>query len=417
MTVPLRRRTAFLPFALPSIADDDVDAVVAVLRSGWLTSGARVARLEAEFTGLVGAPGSVALTSCTAALHVALASFGIGRGDVVITTPWTYCATAHVIEYVGATPVFVDIDPDTLNIDGERAAEVAVALAEKRPQRLTAGERRSLAGASGPPRAIIPVHFAGYPVAMDAIRAAAGSIGAAVVEDAAHALGASAGEQPVGAVREDEARVVCFSFYVTKNITTGDGGMLVGPSAVVQRARRLSRMGIDRDAWHRQSERPWGYEVAEVGFKYAMTDIHAALGSTQLARLPAMQRRRAEIAARYSDELQGLPGLELPVARAGVEPAHHLYVVKLGSPDRPLDRERFIRGLDERNIGASVHFPPLHLQPAYRRRYGFEPGDYPVAEAAAGRVVSLPLYPAMSDGDVGDVIAAVRDILESGLAG
>jgi dTDP-4-amino-4,6-dideoxygalactose transaminase len=382
---PARRR-AFLPFAPPWIGADEIDEVVRVLRSDWISTGPCTAAFERDFANVVTAPSALALNSCTAGLHTALAVLGVTAGDDVITSTLSFAACANVAEHVGARPVLVDVEPDTLTLDPS-AVERAIT-------------RRT--------RAIMPVHYAGHPAEMDAINAVAERHGAAVVEDAAHAPAAAYHGRPIGSGPNPTA----FSFYATKNLTTGEGGMLTGEPGFIDEARVLSLHGMTRDALRRYREGgSWFYEVVAPGFKYNMTDIQAAIGMWQLRKLGAFQRRRREVVAVYDAAFATEEALQIPGRRDGVEHAWHLYVLRLRTEALRIDRDRFIQELGHRNIGASVHFIPIHEHPFYRRKYGYRPRDFPVAHESFTRMVSLPLYPRMSDQDVADVVEAVRDIV------
>jgi dTDP-4-amino-4,6-dideoxygalactose transaminase len=387
-------RREFLAFSPPLIGEEEIAEVVDTLRSDWITTGPKVARFEREFAGYVGAEAALALSSGTAAMHLGLVVAGIGAGAAVVTSPMTFSSTVHVIEHTGARPVLVDVEPETLNID---AGEVAAAV-ERDPEI----------------RAVLPVHLYGHPANLDAIFEVADSRGLAVVEDAAHALPARYGGRLVGSPH-DGSRVpnlVAFSFYATKNLTTGEGGMLTGPRELVDSARVWSLHGMSRDAYQRYSEHgSWYYEVVAPGFKYNMTDLQAALGLQQLRRLESMQRRREELFARYDAGLAGVAEVDLPSVLPGVGHARHLYVIRLRLERLRIDRSAFIDELRKRNIGASVHFIPVHLHPYYRDRYGFRPEDFPVAYREFQRIVSLPLHPRLTDADADDVIEAVRSIV------
>jgi dTDP-4-amino-4,6-dideoxygalactose transaminase len=410
-------RSTFLDFSPPWIGEEEVAEVADTLRSGWITTGPRVKRFEEAFAAFLGAPGAVALNSGTAALHVALVSAGIGPGDVVITTPMTFCSSVHVIEHVGARPLLVDVEPDTLNLD---LAQVDRAI-EARGR--SAGRHRG--GPEGRVRAILPVHLYGHPCDMDAILTIGREHELVIIEDAAHALPAKYNGRTIGSNSEGATplRFACFSFHATKNLTTGEGGMLVPPPELLEEARAWGLHGMNRDAYKRYAaDGSWSYEVVRPGFKYNMTDIQAAIGLHQLTKLPEFHRRRREIARRYDDAFRRYEELQTPVERQVVEHAWHLYTLRLnvdcfrsvasGTP-RSAVRDRFIEQLKARNIGASVHFIPIHLHAYYRQKYGYKPQDFPVAFDAYERILSLPLYPRMTDGDVEDVILAVQDVVES----
>ncbi len=384
-------RDTFLNFSPPTIGEEEIAEVVETLRSGWITTGPRTHRFEEQFAEYIGAPAAHAVNSGTAAMHIALASAGVGHGDRVITTPMTFSSTAHVIEHLGATPVFVDIDPETLNIDPERVAAVATTA-----------------------RAVLPVHLYGHPCDMPALLEIAERSRALVLEDAAHALPAAVGGRRIGAPAADHPNVlnlVAFSFYATKNLTTAEGGMLVGPREIVDRARVWSLHGMRHDAFDRYAEHgSWYYEVVLPGFKYNLTDLQAALGLVQLRRLPEMHERRLQIARRYHTGLATVDEVETPPSRPNVEHAWHLYSLRLNLDRLRIDRSRFIEELRARNIGTSVHFIPLHLQPYYRDRYQLRPSDFPVATREYQRLISLPIHPGMSQRDVDDVVAAVTEV-------
>jgi dTDP-4-amino-4,6-dideoxygalactose transaminase len=388
------RRGSFLPFALPTIDDEDIEGVVDVIRSGWLTSGPQIQKFEQEFCAEVNTTAALAVSSGTAAMHVALAALDVPAGGVVITTPMTFCSTAHVIEQSGCRPLFVDVEPDTLNLD-------------------PAGVRSALDQYGDEVGAILPVHYAGHPCELDEILDLGRSHGIPVVEDAAHAFGAAFRGVPIGEVSSrEEQRAVCFSLYATKNITSGEGGVLSGAEALVRTARLWSLHGMSRDSWQRYGPRgSWDYEVVVPGFKYNMSDIQAALACSQLRRWRSFQQRRTEIAARYTELLADVDEVQTPVSRPHVTHAWHLYPLRLHLPALKIDRAEFVEQLRLRNIGTSVHFIPLHTQPYYRDRYGFERDDFPVTITEFDRIFSLPCYPRMTDGDVEDVVAAVRDVV------
>jgi perosamine synthetase len=370
----------FIPLALPDLTEAEIEAVTAVLRSGWITTGPKAKELEARFAEAAGAGECVAVNSCTAALHLALEAVGVRAGDEVIVPTLTFAATAEVVRYLGATPVLVDVRPSDHNVD-PAAVERAI------------GPRT---------RAIVPVHFAGVPADMDEILALARPRGIAVVADAAHAFPCEYRGRNVGAL----ADVTCFSFYATKTMTTGEGGAAVTQDAGwADRMRIMALHGISRDAWKRYTaEGHWYYEILAPGYKYNLTDVAAAMGIVQLARARQMLARRAAIARRYDEAFAGLPALE----RLGCPPdrtsAHHLYVVKLAPGALRIDRNAFIEALRQRDVGASVHFIPLHVHPYYRETFGYLPESLPVAHDLYRRSISLPLFSAMTDAQVERVI-------------
>jgi dTDP-4-amino-4,6-dideoxygalactose transaminase len=377
----------YLPFALPDIGEAELEGVRAVLESGWITTGPKTRQFEAAFAEAVGARHAIAVNSCTAAMHLALEAIGLQPGDEVITTPYTFAATAEVVRYFDARPVFVDIDPRTFNL---RADLLEQAISERSS-------------------AIIPVHIAGLPAEMDAIQAVAQRYGLAVIEDAAHAFPAAYKGLPVGSLSD----FTCFSFYATKTISTGEGGMIcTDDDTWAERCRVMALHGISKDAWKRYTaEGSWYYEIVAPGYKYNMSDIAAALGLAQLARAEEMAWRRAQIAQLYDEAFGELPALERPSRRADCQHAWHLYMLRLNLEQLRIDRAAFIEELKRRQIGASVHFIPLHLHPYYRETYGYRPEDFPAAYAEYRREISLPIYSKMSDDDVQAVIDAVREIV------
>jgi len=379
--------TKFLPFHLPDIGDEEIESVLAVLRSGWLTTGSKAKQFEQEFAAMVGARHAVAVNSCTAALHLALEAIGVQEGDEVIVPTMTFAATAEVVTYFKAKPVLVDCTEETLNID-PRAIEEAITEKTK---------------------AIIPVHFAGHPCEMDQILDLARAHHLHVIEDAAHALPARYRGKIVGSI----ADATCFSFYATKTVTTGEGGMVTTDNPEwAARIRGMSLHGLSRDAWNRYSAQgSWGYEIVSPGFKYNLTDMAAALGIPQLHKCEQFWKIREHYAALYWDGLSGLPELILPSAADHVQHAWHLYAIQL-RPDRMrIGRNMAIDLLKKEGIGCSVHFIPLHLHPYYRERWGYRPADFPVASKVFDRIISLPLYPKMTEDDVQRVIAAVRKLI------
>jgi dTDP-4-amino-4,6-dideoxygalactose transaminase len=381
-------RTHFLPFSPPTIGDEEIAEVVDTLRSQWITTGPKTKRFEGEFAAAVNAPAALALNSCTAGLHTALATLGIGPGDEVITTPLTFAASVNVIEHVRARPVLVDVEADTLNID---PLAVARAITPRT-------------------RAILPVHFAGHPADLDSLHALAEPQRLALIEDAAHALPASYRGRRIGAGKNP----VAFSFYATKNLTTAEGGMLTGDPEFVDRARVFSLHGMSRDAWKRYDRGgSWRYDILLPGFKYNMTDIQAGLGLAQLRKLEAFDARRRAVVAQYQAAFGADDAFECPTERADVGHAWHLYVLRLRPEVLTIGRDQFVDELTRRNIGTSVHFIPIHLHPFYRDTYGYAAEDLPVAFQAFQRLFSLPLHPRLTDADVADVIDAVLDVAGS----
>jgi dTDP-4-amino-4,6-dideoxygalactose transaminase len=387
-TIARAARRDFLPFSPPLIGEEEIREVVDTLRSPWITTGPKTRRFEEEFTAYLRAPGALALNSCTAAMHVALACLDLSPGDEVITTPMTFTATVNVIEHVGAKPVLVDIEPDTLNIDPER---VEAAITSRT-------------------RALLPVHYAGHPAERDVLEALARTHNLAVIEDAAHALPASFRGQRIGA----SPNPVAFSFYATKNLTTAEGGMLTADPEFLERARIMALHGMSRDAWKRYDQGgSWRYEIIAPGFKYNLTDVASAIGLWQLRKLEHFHRRRLEIVKAYTAAFEAEAALEPPVQRPHVDHAWHLYVLRLRPKELRIGRDQFIDELTKRNIGTSVHFIPIHLHPYYRKKYGFLASDFPVAVSNFERLLSLPLHPGLTDQDVADVIDAVLDVVQT----
>lgn len=379
----------FLPFALPDIGEDEIAEVVHALRSGWITTGPKTKQFEQDFSGLFDAGAeSIAVNSATAGLHIALEAVGVSSGDEVITTPYTFTATAEVIRYLGAHPVFVDIDPGTFNID---PTKIEAAITSKT-------------------KAIIPVHFAGLACDMSEILRIARKHNLKVIEDAAHALPTRYQGKLIGDLESD---VAVFSFYATKTITTGEGGMVVTRNPEIAARCRMMRLhGISRDAFDRYtSTKPaWHYEVVAPGFKYNMTDLAAGMGIHQLKKAWAFQQRRQAMAERYDRELAGLPITLPPQANQGDVHAWHLYVIQLQA-NAGISRDRFIEEMIKKGIGCSVHFIPLHLHPYWRDTYKLKQEDFPNALAVYQSAVSLPLYTKMTDDDQARVIAAIKEIL------
>jgi dTDP-4-amino-4,6-dideoxygalactose transaminase len=377
----------FLPFFKPDLSEEEIAEVVETLRSGWLTYGPRSQAFESEFAAAVGARHAVAVNSCTAAMHLSLLAAGIGPGDEVITTPLTFASTANVIVHTGATPVLADVCDDDLNIDP--------AQVERRITPRT--------------RALLPVHLAGQPCRMDEILAIARRHGLLVIEDAAHAHGAAYRQRPIGSIGD----ATCFSFYATKNMTTGEGGMVVtDDDELAGKVRALRSHGLSADAWKRYSASGSAfYEVTAPGFNYRTTDFNAALGRGQLARLGEHNAQRAALVQRYNQRLAGVAELQTPSARPDVTHVWHLYAVRLRLETLDIDRDAFAAELRGRGIGTSVHFIPIHYHAFYREGFGFHRGDFPVAEDAYARLISLPLFPGMRESDVDRVAGAIEEIV------
>jgi perosamine synthetase len=377
-----------LPFHVPDLGEEEIAAVVEVIQSGWLTTGIKVKQFEEQFAAMIGTRHAIAVNSCTAALHLALEAIGVSEGDEVIVPTMTFAATAEVVTYLKAKPVLVDCTGDSLNIDPERI-EKAITPRTK---------------------AIIPVHFAGHPCEMEAIGTIAQAHNLCVIEDAAHALPARYRGRMVGAISD----ITCFSFYATKNITTGEGGMIATNDAVVAaRVRTMSLHGLSRDAWNRYTAQgSWYYEILYPGFKYNLTDIAAALGLAQLKKCERFWKARDRIAGLYDEGFSDIPEITRPHVAPHIQHAWHLYVIQLELDRLSIGRNEFIKRLQDARIGCSVHFIPLHLHPYYRDAYGYHPTDLPRANEVYQRIVSLPLYPRMTDADTDRVITVVRKIVE-----
>jgi perosamine synthetase len=381
-------REKLLPYGRQSVDDADIEAVVEVLKSDWLTTGPKVGEFEERFAAWVGARHAVSFSSGTAALHGATFAAGLGPGDEAITTPMTFCATANCILYQGATPVFADVSPDTLNLDsGEVSRKISART-----------------------KAIIAVDYAGHPAALDELGqlARAQVPRAVLIEDACHALGAEYGGKRVGSI----ADMTVFSFHPVKHLTTGEGGMVATNDArLAETLRRFRNHGISSEARQRQESGQWFYEMVLLGFNYRLTDIACALGLSQLGKLSANLARRREIAAHYTAAFRAMPGLIPPSVRAGVDPAWHLYPIRIDLAKLTVDRGEIFRALRAENIGVNVHYIPVHLHPYYRDRFKHSDGEFPVAEAAYERLISLPMFHAMTDGDVSDVVRAVSKVI------
>lgn len=408
-------RNDFLVFGSPLIGEEEIAEVVATLRSGWLGTGPRVQRFQEDFKRYIGCKHAIALSSCTAGLHLALDVVGVQAGDWVITTPMTFAATANVIVHRGAIPIFVDIDRATQNIDPAQLAEAVEAL-DRDPQMaqrwlppVLRGGQRSVV--NGRLKAIIPVHIAGRPCDMDAIMAIARQHELVVIEDAAHAVEAWYRGRKIGTIGD----ITAFSFYVTKNICTGEGGMLTTErDDWAEEMRVKSLHGISKDAWKRYSAEGFQpYETLYPGYKYNMMDLQAALGIHQLARVEENLRIRERHWRHYHDAFEDLPEVIIPIEQEGIRHARHLYTILLDLERLRCTRDEFIAALKAENIGAGIHFTALHLHRYYRQTFGYRPGDFPHAEWVGERTVSLPLSAKLTDQDIEDVIAAVRKVVQA----
>ncbi|MGO9862130.1 MAG: UDP-4-amino-4,6-dideoxy-N-acetyl-beta-L-altrosamine transaminase [Terriglobales bacterium] len=382
-------REKLLPYGRQSLDVGDIEAVVEVLKSDWLTTGPKVGEFEERFAAWVGAKHAVSFSSGTAALHGAAFAAGLGPGDQAITTPMTFCATANCILYQQATPVFADVSPDTLNLD---PGEVS---------------KKLTSCASSNVKAIIAVDYAGHPAALDELGKLAKECGAILIEDACHALGAEFRGKRVGGI----AAMTVFSFHPVKHLTTGEGGMVATNDArIAETLRRFRNHGISSAARERQQSGQWFYEMVLLGFNYRLTDIACALGLSQLERLEPNLARRREIAAQYTAAFRELPEIEVPVVREGVNPAWHLYPVRLKLEMLSTGRGEIFRALRAENIGVNVHYIPVHRHPYYRERLGSKE-SYPVAEDAYERLISLPMFHAMTAQDVEDAVHALRKVI------
>lgn len=378
----------FIPFHIPVIDEAEIQSVVETLKSGWLTTGPKVKRFEEDFANYLGARHAIAVNSGTAALHLALDAVGIKEGDEVIVPTMTFAATAEIVLYFKAKPVFVDCQPDTLNLDPSR---IEAAITSKT-------------------KAIIPVHIGGRPCEMDRILDIAKRHDLRVIEDAAHALPAGYDGHTVGTIGD----ITCFSFYATKTITTGEGGMATTENPEwAERMRIMSLHGISHDAWKRYTkEGSWYYEILSPGFKYNLTDIGAAIGIEQLKKCDEFWEARQRIAMIYGKAFADLQEIQLPTYPNDVRHAWHLFIIQLNLERLRINRNLFIEALREKQIGTSVHFIPLHLHPYYRDKFGYKPEDFPNASAVFDRIISLPIYPKMTEANVRDVIVAVRQIVQ-----
>jgi dTDP-4-amino-4,6-dideoxygalactose transaminase len=393
-----------VPFFKPDVGEGEIDEVVAVLRSGWLTTGPRVKQFEREFAATVRAPHALAVNSCTAALHLAIEALGVRPGQGVLVPTMTFAATAEVLHYMGAHPVLVDCDPVTLNMDLAKAEEAI----ERARQRASDDSLR-------PTRivGIMPVHVGGLMMNCDALRTLAEKHGLWVVEDAAHAFPAAwrkDSSAPWEYCGGGTGTVTAFSFYANKTITTGEGGMATTvDAALAERMRLMSLHGLTRDAWDRYTGgKSWDYRIVAPGYKYNLTDVAAAIGIHQLRRAEHMRLAREKIARGYLDALSDVVEIELPPTDANRIHAWHLFPVKLRLSALSIDRNRFIDELRDAGVGCSVHWRPLHAHPYYQERFSVAPSDYPAATAQFERLISIPLFSTMSDGEVDHVVDAVR---------
>ncbi len=381
-------RKEFLPFHRPSFGPEEEKEILDVLRSGWITKSGRTVEFEKRFAEYTRAKYAVGLNSCTAALHLSLVALGIGPGDEVITTPITFAATANVIEHVGAQPVFADVLPEDLNINPEEIGKKITART----------------------KAIMPVHFSGAPCAMDAIFALADRHGIPVIEDAAHAVETMYKGKKIGGLN---SATTCFSFYATKNITTGEGGMLTTNDAnMEEQARILSLHGISRDAWKRygmEGYRHW--DILMPGYKYNMFDLQAALGLCQLAKVETFWKRRRQIVERYNQAFSDEPALKLLSTAPENKPAYHLYVLVIKTEELTADRDTIMAAVQAEGIGIGIHFRSIPEHPYYRNKYGYSAGSLPQAEYVSPRVLSIPLFPAMTEGEVESVIQVVQKVI------
>lgn len=386
----MKNNCKYIPLSMPDISQAEIKNVINCLKSGWLSTGKFNFEFEDLLKDYVGAKEVVCVDSCTSALYLSLLAHGIKENDEVITTPLTFAATANVIVHCNAKPVFCDVDKDTFNIDP--------VLIEKKITRKT--------------KAIIPVHFAGYPCDLDNIYRIADKYGLIVIEDAAHALGSSIRKKKIGSF----PGMTCFSFYATKNITTGEGGALASrDKKIADRIRVLKFHGISKDAWKRYGHGvKWRYEVMEAGFKNNMSDVLASIGVIQMKRVDGFIQKRKSIAAQYSLALKELRGFKIPVVGSGIEHSWHIYPCLIDNKLFGLRRDDFIIEMDKQAIGTSVHYIPLHTHPFYRKRFGYKKGDFPVAEKISDNIVSIPLFTKMQKKDINRVIAVIKTIYIGG---
>jgi dTDP-4-amino-4,6-dideoxygalactose transaminase len=397
-----------VPFFRPEIGEAEIEEVVATMRSGWLTSGPRVKRFETELAQFVGARHALALNSCTAALHLAIEALHVRPGDVVIVPTMTFAATAEVVRYLGAIPLLVDCDPRTLNID---FADAERKIADLRAGRLVLPDVPPDAPIVG----VIPVHVGGYMVAVDEMKAFAKKHGLWLVEDAAHALPASwRADESSEWIRcgDDTSDIACYSFYANKTITTGEGGMATTPSAeLAERMRLMSLHGLSLDAWARYSGgKVWDYKIVAPGFKYNLTDVAASIGIHQLARAEEMRVGRERVARRYFEELASIEEIELPADDPNRIHSWHLYPIRLRLERLSIDRNAFFDAMRDAGIGTSVHWRPLHLHPYYQATFGWTAAHCPVATREWERLISIPIFSAMTDAEFARVVEVIRSL-------
>lgn len=380
-------RATRLPYGLQYVNDEDIEAVTKVLRSDWITTGPKVKEFEEATARYVGAKYAVSFSSGTAALHGAAYAAKLGSGDEVITTPLTFCATANSALYVGAKPVFADVSEDTLNIDPKNIH-----------QKITSRTK-----------AIIPIDYAGHPAEIDKIMALAEEFELTVIEDASHAIGSEYKSKRIGGL----SHMTVFSFHPVKHITTGEGGMVTTDNPeFANRLRKFRNHGINRDFENQpdKAEKQWYYEMDDLGFNYRLSDISCALGLSQLKRLPENISRRRDIVSKYNLEISKITGLTTPTERIDNRSAWHIYPLRFDLSKFKVGRTSIFRALRAENIHVNVHYVPVHLHPYYRTKFGFRGGEYPVAESNYERLITLPLFPAMTDQDVEDVLSAVNKI-------
>lgn len=389
VSTPPQVRSHFLPYHLPSIGEEEIQSVVETLRSGWLTTGAKVRQFEQDFKSKVGARHAVALNSCTAALHLALEAVGVQAGDEVIVPTMTFAATGEVVTYLGAKPVLIDCRPDNLTLDVNQLERMITSKT----------------------KAIIPVHFAGHPCEMIPLMEIARAYNLRVIEDAAHSLPAWYQGVMIGSIGD----ITCFSFYATKTITTGEGGMATTQHAEwADHMRMMSLHGMSRNAWSRYGANgSWSYEICHAGHKYNLTDLAGSLGIEQLKKCDRFFEVREHFARLYTDGLKDLPEIMCPSVASNVQPSWHLYVIQLALDRLRIGRNEFVELLKQYKIGTSVHFIPLHLHPYYQNTFGYCAKDFPVAQGCFDRILSLPIYPEMLESDIDYVLEVIHEIIRN----